>query len=170
MSGSPTEPSAARVGVPLPAEGRIAAVDYGAVRIGVAICDPERRFASPLENYTRRDELRDATFFQRLVASERVAGWIVGLPVHGHGGESVKSREARQFAAWLARVTDRPVAFFDERYTTVQADEILGEAQLTRKQKKERRDKLAAQILLTAYLEAPHRANESLDALDERPT
>lgn len=151
----------------LPDVGRIAAVDYGAVRIGVAICDPERRFASPLENYARRNERLDGEFFRRLGELERIVGWVVGLPVHGHGGESQKSREARQFGAWLARITQRPVAYFDERYTTVLADQILGEAKFTNKQKKARRDKLAAQILLTAYLEAPQRANEQPEGLGE---
>jgi len=153
-------------GQPLPVEGRIAAVDFGTVRIGIAICDPERRFASPLENYVRRGERQDTEFFQKLAELERIAGWIVGLPVHGHGGESQKSQEARRFGEWLARISHRAVAYFDERYTTVQADEFLGQAKFTRRQKKERRDKLAAQILLTAYLEAPHRANARLESLD----
>ncbi len=154
---------------PLPTTGRLAAVDFGTVRIGVAICDADRRLASPLENYTRRSERLDAEFFRKLAELERIVGWVVGLPVHGHGVESVKSREARRFGDWLGRVSGLPVAYFDERFTTAQADEILGQARLTRRQKQERRDKLAAQILLTAYLESPHRAHESLEALDDPP-
>lgn len=166
MTHVPSDDPGPGAGRPLPAEGRIAAVDFGTVRIGVAICDPQRRFASPLDNYARRGARQDAEFFQRLADLERIVGWVVGLPVHGHGGESQKSLEARQFGEWLARNTHRPVAFFDERYTTVQADEILGQAKFTRRQKQDRRDKLAAQILLTAYLEAPHRANTQLESLD----
>lgn len=149
-----------------PATGRIAAIDYGTVRLGVAICDPERRFASPLDNYTRRSADLDAKFLAELARRERIVGWIVGLPVHGHGGESQKSIEARRFGRWVADATRLPVAYYDERFTTVQADEILGQAQFTKKQRQARRDKLAAQILLTAYLEAPHRANAPTESLD----
>jgi len=166
MTDEPLANSSQHVPPSLPAEGRIAGVDFGTVRIGVAVCDPERRFASPLENYARRGERQDAEYFQRLADLERIVGWVVGLPVHGHGGESQKSQEARRFGEWLARTTRRPVAYFDERYTTVQADEFLDQAKFTRRQKQERRDKLAAQILLTAFLESPHRVNSQPESLE----
>jgi putative Holliday junction resolvase len=134
--------------------GRVAAVDYGDVRIGIAISDRETLIASPYENYTRRGEQAGARRFQRLVAEEQVTRWVVGLPVHLDGRESQKSREARRFGAWLAETTGVPVEFFDERFTSAHAEELLLGADLSRKQRKERRDKLAAQILLAAYLEA----------------
>ena len=56
--------------------------------------------------------------------------------------------------AWLGEVTGRPVAFFDERFTTVEAETHLWNAGLTHKQRKARRDRVAAQILLQAYLDA----------------
>src|SRR5262249_44601057 len=134
--------------------GRLAGIDYGTVRIGVAITDPERRIASPLVNYTRRGESLDARHFQKLVADERIASFVVGLPVHLDGRESQKSIEARKFGQWLAETTGVSVVFFDERFTTSEAEQFLGAAELTKKQRKSRLDKLAAQILLTAYLEA----------------
>ena len=88
--------------------GRIAGVDYGAVRIGVAISDPEQRFASPLENYTRRTPELDARRFEQLAAEEEIALWVVGLPVHLDGRESQKSREARRFGEWLGKATGVP--------------------------------------------------------------
>lgn len=140
---------------PFPAEGRLAGIDYGTDRIGVALCDPARTLASPYENYTRRSEAADARFFRDLVAQERVAGFVVGLPVHLSGRESEKSGEARAFGQWLAATTGVPVRFYDERYTSAQAEELLGDARLTKKKRKARLDMLAAQILLTSYLEAP---------------
>src|SRR6476661_3713486 len=101
----------------LPATGRIAGIDFGTVRIGVAITDPNQTLASPLENYTRRTEPLDAAWVVKLVNEERIAGFVVGLPVHANGGESAKSQEARVFGTWLAKVTSRPVCYFDERYT-----------------------------------------------------
>jgi putative Holliday junction resolvase len=65
--------------------------------------------------------------------------------------------EARRFGEWLAKVTGRPVEFFDERYTSSEAEQLLLGMGLTKKRRKEKLDKLAAQILLTAYLESRSR-------------
>jgi len=138
----------------LPRSGRLAAIDYGTVRIGVAITDPEQRLASPLENYTRRGIEADAKWIVELAKRERIAGFIVGLPIHTSGEESAKSREARKFGEWLGEVTGLSVRFFDERYTSAHAEALLLQAELTKKRRKERMDKLAAQILLAAYLES----------------
>jgi putative Holliday junction resolvase len=88
------------------------------------------------------------------------------LPVHSSGDESEKSREARDFAAWLSSVTNLPIAFYDERYTSTQAEQFLSAAKVSKKQKKQRRDMLAAQIILAAYLESPQRADYNPGSLD----
>jgi putative pre-16S rRNA nuclease len=150
----------------LPRTGRLAAIDFGTVRIGVAITDPDQRLASPLETYTRKNPELDAAWLSRLVAGERIVGFVVGLPVHTSGEESQKSREARKFGQWLAEKTGLPIRFFDERYTTAHAEGLLLDAELTKKRRKERLDKLAAQILLTAYLESP-RIDEAPGAIDD---
>jgi putative holliday junction resolvase len=134
--------------------GRLAGIDFGTVRIGVAITDVERRIASPLENYTRRCQKADAEFFRQLTNKEQIASFVVGLPIHLDGHESQKSIEARQFGHWLKEITSKDVVFFDERFTSSEAEQALAGAELTKKQRKARLDKLAAQILLTAYLEA----------------
>jgi putative Holliday junction resolvase len=147
--------------------GRLAGIDYGTVRIGVAVTDPEQRLASPFENYTRRGAAADATYFKRLAAEERIVQFVVGLPVHLDGRESEKSREARRFGEWLAATTGVAVVFFDERFTSTEAERYLAQAELTKKKRKARLDKLAAQIMLTAYLESGERGQESTAGLDE---
>jgi putative holliday junction resolvase len=137
--------------------GRVAGIDYGDVRIGIAISDPERKIASPLENYTRRGPEQDAERFRRLAADERVVLFVVGLPIHLDGRESVKSQEARQFGAWLGEATGVPVEFFDERFTSHEAEQLLLAADLTKKRRKKRMDMLAAQIMLTGYFETQDR-------------
>jgi putative Holliday junction resolvase len=129
-------------------------VDYGSVRIGLAISDPERRLASPLAVYERRGRERDAEYFRALTTAEEVAALIVGLPVHLDGREGQKAAEARAFGAWLAETTGLPVTFWDERFSTVEAESALWQAGLTHKKRKARRDRVAAQILLQAYLDA----------------
>lgn len=149
-----------------PPSGRLAGIDYGTVRIGIAVTDPEQRLASPLENYTRRGTAADAEFFKRLAAEERIARFIVGLPIHLDGRESEKSLEARRFGQWLGEVTGVPVEYFDERFTSTEAERYLAAAKLTKKRRKARLDKLAAQILLTAYLESSEAGRREVRGLD----
>ncbi|MCA9267872.1 MAG: Holliday junction resolvase RuvX [Planctomycetales bacterium] len=150
-----------------PAPGRVAGVDYGTKRIGVAITDPARTFASPLAQYNRGDKTQDARYFQRLAREENVALFVVGLPIHLSGEESQKSHEARQFAAWLGETTGKPVELFDERFTTAQAEEALLAGELTNKRRKARRDMLAAQFLLAAYLEASRGRDVQAESLED---
>lgn len=144
----------------VPREGRLAGVDYGTVRIGISVCDPGQRLASPFENYTRRTRELDAAYFKKLVADERLAGLVVGLPIHTDGNESQKSREARQFAAWLGEITGLPVQLYDERYTSALAEQYLAQGELTKKKRKARLDMLAAQILLASFLESDRGTGE----------
>jgi putative Holliday junction resolvase len=145
-----------------PPPGRIAGIDYGDKRIGVALTDPEQRFASPADNHNRGDETAETKYFRLLASEERVVRFVVGLPVHLSGRESEKSRAAREFGAWLTKTTGVPVVFFDERFTTSDAERMMAAsgAHFTKKQRKARLDKHAAQILLTAYLEAGQPSDE----------
>ena len=147
--------------------GRIAGIDYGTVRIGIALTDPGRTIASPVENYTRCGPDGDARHFRQLAADEDVTLWVVGLPVHLDGYESQKSLEARQFGQWLAEETGLPVEFFDERFTSHEAEQMLLQAELTSRRRKKRMDMLAAQIMLTAYLESSGGGGDSPGSLDD---
>jgi putative Holliday junction resolvase len=133
---------------------RILGVDYGTVRIGLAVSDRDRKIASPLDTYRRRDADQDATYFQTLMKEEEIAAIVVGLPVHTDGREGVKAKEARQLGERLAKLTGLPVYYFDERFTTVLAESELWSAGLTHKQRKARRDRVAAQMMLQAFLDA----------------
>ncbi len=133
---------------------RLLGVDYGTVRVGLSISDAERRLASPLAVRARATPERDAVYFRALVEEEQVGGLVIGLPVHLNGREGQKAREARAFGTWLAEKTGLPFVFWDERFSTVEAESALWQAGLTHKQRKARRDRVAAQILLQAYLDA----------------
>jgi putative Holliday junction resolvase len=147
--------------------GRVAGIDFGTVRIGIAISDPARTLASPYENYARGTAEQDAERFRRLVAEEEVTLFVVGLPVHLDGRESEKSRQARQFGQWLADVTGVAVEYFDERFTSTQAEQALLEAGMTSKRRKKRKDMLSAQIMLGAYLESHGRGADAPGPLDD---
>jgi putative Holliday junction resolvase len=138
----------------LPPYGRLAGIDFGTVRIGVAICDPSQTIASPLETYNRRTIALDAKYFVDLATREQIVGFVVGLPVHMSGDASQKSKQAEEFGSWLLEQTGIPVAWIDERYTTAMAREVLSQSNLSGKKRKAQLDKLAAQIILAAYLES----------------
>jgi putative Holliday junction resolvase len=129
-------------------------VDYGTVRIGLAVSDTDRIIASPLEVRERQGQDRDASYFRALVEREQVAAFVVGLPLHTTGREGVKAKEALAFGAWLAEVTGLPVTFADERFSTAFAESALWAAGLTHKKRKARRDAVAAQVMLQAFIEA----------------
>lgn len=153
----------------IPETGRVAGIDFGTVRIGIAVCDPDRTLASPWENYTRRSLRLDAQFFRQLASEDRVTLFVVGLPVYPSGDESEKSLEARKFGKWLWETTRIPVLFFDERYSSKFADELMEIGSLTSKQRKARRDKLAAYVILSTWLETDkkNRERKSQISLDD---
>jgi putative Holliday junction resolvase len=138
----------------LPPHGRLLGVDYGHVRVGLAVSDPDRIIASPLDTYTRQGDAADAAYFAKLAAAEKVAGLVVGLPLHTGGEEGQKAAEARRFGAWLAGVTGLPVVFWDERFTTSLAEDALWDAGLSHRKRRDRRDRVAAQLILQAFIEA----------------
>jgi putative Holliday junction resolvase len=121
--------------------------------LGLAICDAERRIASPLATYSRRNARLDAEYLRKLVADEQIVGIVLGLPIHNRGTESKKSKEARDFARWLASCLPVPIVLFDERFSTARARELLGD-HLSPSQRKARLDKIAAQVILASFLES----------------
>ncbi len=134
--------------------GRLLGLDYGVKRVGLAVCDPDRIIASPLITYERIDGDSDAAFYRKLMIDERIAGVIVGLPVHTDGRVGVKAIEARAYGTWLAAITDLPVRYWDERFSTALAESALWNAGLTHAKRKQRRDRVAAQMILQAYIDA----------------
>lgn len=133
---------------------RLLGVDFGSRRIGLAVSDAGRRIASPLAVYERGNQTQDAQHLRRLIEVEEIGEIILGLPLHTSGREGQKAQEARTFGSWLQQVTGLPVIFWDERFTTVEAEGYLNAAGLTEKRRRARRDMLAAQILLQSYLDA----------------
>lgn len=134
-------------------KGRLLGVDTGTKRVGLAISDADRIIASPLDTLERGDAERDAKYFRELIVREEIVGIVVGLPMHADGREGVKAQEARAYGDWLAQITGLPVEYADERFTTVHAESALWNAGLTHRKRKDRRDRVAAQIMLQAYME-----------------
>lgn len=134
--------------------GRLLGVDFGLKRVGLAVCDGTRTLASPLGVY-RTKSMRDTIdYVAALATREEVCGIVVGLPLNLDGTESVQSGRVRAFSRNLERVAGLPVALVDERLTTVEADELLVEAGVKKRARRDGIvDSLAAKIILQSYID-----------------
>jgi putative Holliday junction resolvase len=133
---------------------RVLGIDFGTRRIGAAVSDPRRKIATPLEVYERKDPAQDARHYRALIEEHDIDLIVIGLPLHTSGQEGTSAKQARAWGAWLARETGQSVVYYDERYSTVDAEERLLAAGVKRQGRKQRRDMLAAQILLQAFIDA----------------
>ncbi len=134
--------------------GRLLGIDHGTVRIGIACCDPDRKIASPMETYARKSPEKDAAYFVKLVKEEGFVEAVVGLPISLNGTEGPACKLCREYGEWFRTAVNIPVSYHDERFTTTAAEELLWAAGLNHKQRQQRRDKLAAMLMLQAYLDS----------------
>jgi len=132
--------------------GRRLAFDYGDVRIGVAVSDPEGIIASPQEFVSNDDNLE--TVLSRLLSDAEPLYIVIGLPLHLHGGASAKSDAVRIFAAQVRAICDAPIYFVDERLSTVSAARSLRDSGKDAKASKGLIDSAAAAGILESALQA----------------
>lgn len=141
----------------VPDSGPLMGIDYGTRRIGIAICNEEQTLAMPLENYELQAPQVDGPWLRQMARGYGCVGLVVGLPVHMSGDEGGKAREARAFGQWAAEVTSLPVVWWDERFSSATADMHLDATGFTKKRRKARRDKIAAQVILQSFLDSDDR-------------
>ena len=154
---------------PFPGEGRLMGVDFGTKRLGIAVSTPDQTMASPLENYDRRNPNLDAKHLKELAQDYRIKGLVVGLPVHMSGDEGGIARNAREFGLWLANETGLPIRFWDERFTSAMAEEILQAAdphqKTTQSPQRQTRRVFAVAIFLRRQRPRPKTASDGLKSL-----
>ena len=138
---------------------RVMALDYGDVRIGIALSDITRFLASGLENYTRVSLDADCKHIAELISNNNVKVVVLGLPLNMDGTSGVRVEKTKEFAEELKKDTDAKIDFLDERLTTVSAEKILISADVSRKKRKQVLDKLSATIILQDYLDTNYRKN-----------
>ena len=144
----------------IPASGRLLSIDWGEVRIGLALSDESQFLATPLETLTRRAGKRfPMPRFLELVASHAPVGLVVGLPLTGEGEEGESSAAARELAASVARRTALPLVLWDERMSTARALGLIREQGGSTRGRKEEVDALAAAVLLQQFLDSRRRSS-----------
>jgi len=131
---------------------RVLALDYGTVRIGVALSDEMGWTAQPLETLKRRTLDRDIAHIASLVGTYAVRQVLLGFPIQLDGREGPAIQAMREFQARLEQGVPVPVILWDERLTTKAAEDLLIAADVSRKKRKGVVDRIAASILLQSYL------------------
>ena len=133
---------------------RALGLDLGSKRIGVAVSDTSGIIASPHSVITRSKSVRhDHESIARLVRDEEVEVVIVGLPLTMAGEVGPAAQAATREARRLSTVLPVPVEMFDERMTTVAADRALREADIRASDRRQYVDKVAAAVMLQAWLD-----------------
>lgn len=132
---------------------RILAIDPGTVRLGLALSDPSGKIAQPLSVLARRSEAEDLKTLTELVERHEVGLIVIGLPRLMDGRIDTAAKEAQTFGARVTQATGRPVAYWDERLTSVAAERFLIEQGKRRSKRRQEIDRVAATLLLQGYLD-----------------
>lgn len=131
---------------------RVLCLDIGDVRIGVAISDPLGISTNGIETHHSEGKERDVAYFAEMAKSRGCEKIVLGLPLNMDGTEGDRATLVRDFGSALEAKSGLPVDYEDERLTTVEAEEMLIEAGLTRQERRKVIDKVAAEIILRSYL------------------
>ncbi|NCC50373.1 MAG: Holliday junction resolvase RuvX [Spartobacteria bacterium] len=134
--------------------GRLLGIDYGQRRIGVALSDPCRIIASPLEMIPNSSDKEVLQRIRTLCKEHEVDGIVIGLPLNMDGTAGPIAEYVTAFAEKLRAATPLPVACWDERLSSKSAENALIEGGTRREKRKQLIDKIAAQIILQHYIDA----------------
>lgn len=137
----------------LPARGALIGLDLGTKTVGVAVSDPDRRLASAVETVARKTFAADAARVLALAAERKTVGFVLGLPVNMDGSEGPRAQSARAFARNFAKLTDLPIAMWDERLSTAAVERELIAADASRRKRAAVIDAHAAAYILQGALD-----------------
>jgi putative Holliday junction resolvase len=137
----------------LPPRGSLIGLDLGIKTIGVAASDPDRRLATGVETVARSRFPADAARLLALAAERKAAGFVIGLPINMDGSEGPRAQATRAFARNMARLTELPIALWDERLSTAAVERELIAADASRAKRKAVIDQHAAIYILQGALD-----------------
>jgi putative pre-16S rRNA nuclease len=137
----------------LPARGILIGLDLGTKTIGVAASDPDRKLATAVETVARKTFTEDARRIIALAAERSAVGFVLGLPINMDGSEGPRAQSTRAFARNLARLTELPIALWDERLSTAAVERELIAADVSRKKRAAVIDQHAAAFILQGALD-----------------
>jgi len=133
---------------------KILGIDYGEKKVGLALSDPSNTIAQSLKVLKRKGSLSFLEQIKAIVNQNRVEKIVVGLPRNMNGSVGEKGKEVLAFVKALGKAVEVPIVTWDERLTTVTAERVLLQADLSREKRSEVLDKLSACIILQSYLDS----------------
>ncbi len=139
---------------------RAMGLDVGTKTIGVALSDELFITAQALLTLSRAGMKKDVSELERLAKEHEVGHWVVGLPLNMNGSEGDRARDSRRLGDAIGEATGLPVTYWDERLSTVEAERVLLQGDVSRKKRKLVIDKLAAAVILQGWLDSRTRAQE----------
>ncbi|MSP33195.1 MAG: Holliday junction resolvase RuvX [Pseudolabrys sp.] len=137
----------------LPARGALIGLDLGSKTIGVAASDPERRLAAGVTTVARTNFTADARRILALAAERSAAGFVLGLPINMDGTEGPRAQSTRAFARNFAKLTELPIALWDERLSTAAVERELIANDVSRAKRAAVIDEHAAMFILQGALD-----------------
>lgn len=137
----------------LPRDGRLLGFDLGEKTIGLALSDVHRQIATPLETLRRGKFSGDALRIGDIAKLHNIVGFVFGMPFNMDGSEGPRAQATRAFARNLAMRLPLPIAFWDERMSTMAVERMLIDADASRARRRKLVDKLAAAYILQAALD-----------------
>lgn len=133
---------------------RVMGLDVGTKTVGVAMSDLLGITAQGVKTIRRTNIRADLAELLRLISENEVSRLVVGLPLNMDGSEGPRAQASRAFGDAAAKASGLPVEYWDERLTTVAAERVLLEADVSRKKRREVIDQIAAQLILQGWMEA----------------
>jgi putative Holliday junction resolvase len=136
-----------------PPRGSLLGLDLGSKTIGVAASDPDRKLAAGVTTIARKNFTADARRLLALAAERAAVGLVLGLPINMDGSEGPRAQATRAFARNLAKLTELPIALWDERLSTAAVERELIAANVSRKKRAAVIDQHAAAYILQGALD-----------------
>ncbi len=136
---------------------KILGIDYGDRYIGFAECDENEIIAFPLDSVKIKSMREGIDISAKIAEKDKVGLIVIGLPLMPDGTEGERAEKTRAFGRVVAKVTGLEVKYYDERLSTVQAEEYLAMGGVAKRDMKKYTDKLSAQIILNDYMNAARR-------------
>ena len=142
----------------LHAGSRVLGLDVGDTTIGLALSVGMRSIATPLETINRTKFLKDVAALKIIIEKHKISGLIIGWPVNMDGTLGPRVQSTRTFVSNISKHISLPMLFWDERMSTMAANRVMLQADLSRERRSQLVDKLAASYMLQGYLDSARSA------------
>ena len=138
----------------IPKSGKFLGIDYGAKKVGIAISDPLRIFASPYDTIIFDSQKKLLKEIEKIIVNESIVFVVIGLPIGMNGKETLQTKEVNEFIDIFKQYNKLPFSTVDERLTSIQAMKLLSDQGIKYSKNKSLIDSTAASIILQTFLDS----------------